>query len=317
MSEFEIIRRYFTRASSSAVLGIGDDAALVRVAPECELAVSTDTLIEGRHFFAGADPYPLGRKSLAVNLSDMAAIGAQPRWILLSLSLPGADEKWLELFSRGLFELADKHAVELIGGDTCRGPLSICVTIMGEVAAGRALRRDGARPGDDVWVSGSLGDAALALAHLENRIALSPDDFERCARALDYPVPRIELGRKLHGIASALIDISDGLTADLGHILERSHVGATIKVAGIPRSAILRRYLPARAALQALLAGGDDYELCFTAPSSLRAEVKALARKVDVPLTCIGKIESAGGLRLLDERGHAVDMELRAFDHFA
>ena len=315
MSEFEIIRRYFTRASTSAVLGVGDDAALVRSA--FELAVSADALVEGTHFLRGADPYLLGQKSLAVNLSDIAAMGANPRWTLLSLSLPYADEEWLEPFSRGFHEIAAKYSVELIGGDTCRGPLNIGVTIIGEVPPHKALRRDGATADDEIWVSGQLGDAALALAHLQERIQLEADEFDRCEHKLNSPIPRVELGNSLVGIATAAIDISDGLIADLGHVLQRSQAGATVDVSLIPRSEVLRRRLPAPVAVRALLAGGDDYELCFTAPRSRRGEIAALSQALDLALTCIGRTKSGSGLRLLDEQGKPVDFEAQAFDHFA
>jgi thiamine-monophosphate kinase len=315
MSEFEIIRRYFTRASTSAVLGVGDDAALIRSASD--LVVSTDAMVEGTHFFSGADPYLLGQKSLAVNLSDIAAMGANPRWALLSLSLPHADEKWLEPFSRGFYEIATKYSVELIGGDTCRGPLNLGVTIVGEASEGKVLRRDGAAAEDDVWVSGELGDAALALAHFEGRIALDPGQFDRCARKLNSPIPRVALGKRLVGIASAAIDISDGLIADLSHVLERSQAGATIDVSQIPLSEVLQRKLPTRVALQALLAGGDDYELCFTASRSRRGQIEALSQALGLPLTRIGAIESEDGLRLVDEHGEPVEFKGRSFDHFA
>jgi thiamine-monophosphate kinase len=319
LSEFEIVRRYFTRPAN-AILGVGDDAALVGAAPGKELAISTDMLVERRHFFAGADPCLLGHKALAVNLSDMAAMGALPRWVLLALALPEANEQWLEPFSHGFFELARTHAVELIGGDISRGPLNICVTIIGETSIGKALRRGGARPADDVWVSGKLGDAALALAHLQKRIALDADEFARSSRALHAPTPRVELGQNLIGIATSAIDISDGLFADLTHILESSDVGAAVEFAKIPRSDILQRHLDSPIALSALLAGGDDYELCFTASPSHRDGITALSGKLKLTLTRIGRIEEGRGLTIVDDKGVALDLEreklAKGFDHF-
>ncbi len=272
-SEFELIRRYFTHRARHAVLGVGDDAALVTVRRGCDLVVSADMLVAGRHFFRDADPRQLGHKALAVNLSDMAAMGATPRWATLALALPAADARWVRAFSRGFMALARRFDVDLIGGDTTRGPLNICVQIMGEAPHGKALRRDGARSGDDIWVSGTLGDAALALAALKRRIRLKPAELAHCAARLHRPQPRIALGLALRGVAHSAIDISDGLLADLGHILERSDVAAEIELAALPASAILRRYLDRVAACSALLAGGDDYELCFTAPRAARERV--------------------------------------------
>lgn len=243
MSEFDLIQRYFTRITPSAVLGVGDDAALLRVGNGMELAVSTDMLVSGTHFLPDADPFLLGHKTLAVNLSDLAAMGAQPRWATLALSLPQADEAWLQKFSAGFFALADEQGVELIGGDTTRGPLNLCVTIMGEVPQGAALRRSAAQLGDDIWVSGRLGDAALALMHLQGKVNLSATDFSLCALALHQPMPRVALGLALRGVAHSAIDISDGLLADLGHILECSKVGAEIQFDALPVSDMLRTRL--------------------------------------------------------------------------
>ncbi|MDP1636422.1 MAG: thiamine-phosphate kinase, partial [Gallionellaceae bacterium] len=218
MSEFDLIKRFFTRPAPGAILGVGDDAALLRVGEGMELAVSTDMLVSGTHFLPDADPFLLGHKALAVNLSDLAAMGATPRWATLAIALPSADEDWLRRFSDGFFVLADEFGVELVGGDTTRGPLNLCVTIMGEVPQGRALRRDGAQAGDDIWISGTLGDAALGLAQLQGKTVLPDDMRERCLAALQQPQPRIALGMALRGIAHSAIDISDGLLADLGHI---------------------------------------------------------------------------------------------------
>lgn len=291
-SEFELIRRYFTHRARHAVLGVGDDAALVRVRRGCELVISADMLVAGRHFFSAADPRLLGHKALAVNLSDMAAMGAAPRWATLALALPKADARWLGQFSRGFMALARRYGVDLIGGDTTRGPLNICVQIMGEVPRGRALRRDGARPGDDIWVSGEVGDAALALAAHERRIRLTPTELAHCAARLHRPEPRIALGLALRGVARSAIDVSDGLLADLSHILERSGVAAEIELAALPASNVLRRYLDRVAACRALLAGGDDYELCFTAGVRARARVVSAGRRVGIALTRIGRIRA-------------------------
>jgi thiamine-monophosphate kinase len=317
LSEFELIRRFFTHATTHTVLAVGDDAALMAVTPGMELAVSTDMLVAGRHFFHDADPRLLGRKALAVNLSDLAAMGARPRWATLSLALPQADEAWLAAFAGGFFEMADQYGVDLAGGDTTGGPLNICVTIMGEVPSGMALRRNSARVGDEIWVSGQLGDAALALAHLQGRVTLSAHDALPCQGALHDPTPRVALGEALRGIAHSAIDISDGLLADLGHILECSAMAADIEFAALPASAILRRLLPDEAARACLLAGGDDYELCFTAPAARHQEIAAIGLRLGVPLTRIGVIRAGSGVRLRDESGKEMKIGKTGFDHFA
>ena len=319
LSEFELIDRFFRRPVRHAVLGVGDDAALLAPTPGCELAVSVDMLVAGRHFFADVDPEALGHKALAVNLSDMAAMGAAPRWALLAGALPNADAAWIAAFARGFFALADAYSVDLVGGDTTRGPLNLCVTILGEAPAGQALRRRGARPGDAVFVSGTLGDAALAVAHHRRRITLAADELPQCEPALLRPTPRVELGERLRGIATAAIDISDGLVGDLGHILDASDVGATLELAALPRSAILNRRLAGDErgmALDCLLAGGDDYELCFTAAPRAAAEIGALAEQVDLALTRVGSIEERAGLVVRDENGKALQTLPAAFDHF-
>jgi thiamine-monophosphate kinase len=299
-SEFDLIRKYFDRPAPSAVLGVGDDAALLRPSAGMELAVSTDLLLEGRHFRPGADARKLGHKSLAVNLSDMAAMGAAPRWATLALALPAADQAWLEAFARGFFELAARFGVELVGGDTTRGPRSICVTILGEVPQGLALFRAGAAPGDDIWVSGELGGAAFALAHLDNAAA---------AARLDTPEPRVELGERLRGIANAAIDVSDGFAQDLGHILERSGVGAVVDFDRLPA-------FPGCEAQQ-VLAGGDDYELVFTARQERRAEIEALAAELPLALSRVGSIQRGEPkLRVLDARRAPIAVA-GGFDHFA
>jgi thiamine-monophosphate kinase len=320
LSEFALIERFFRRPAANAVLGIGDDAALVAPSTGCELAISVDMLVSGRHFFADANPHAIGHKTLAVNLSDMAAIGATPRWALLAGALPAIDTAWLSEFARGLFALADVHGVELIGGDTTRGPLTLCVTIVGEVPTGQALLRAGAGAGNSIWVSGPLGDAALALAHLQGRVSLRTDELAACERALLLPTPRVALGERLRGLATAAIDISDGLTGDLGHVLRASKLGATIELAAIPRGVAMKRLLSGAErdmALRCLLAGGDDYELCFTVPEGRDAVVVELARELGLPLARIGTTNGGSGIVVRDETGDNLAALPRAFDHFA
>lgn len=316
-SEFELIARYFVRPAPHATLGVGDDAALLRVSAGMELAVSTDMLISGTHFLPDTDPRKLGWKTLAVNISDLAAMGAQPRWAALALALPEADEAWLAAFSDGFFKCADRYGVELVGGDTTRGPLSLSVTILGEVPQQQALRRDAARLGDDIWVSGMLGAAALGLAALQKRVPLDETELAHCLRALEAPQPRVALGLALRGIAHAAIDISDGLLADLGHILERSGGGAEIRFAELPRPAAVDAVLATAWGRHCLLAGGDDYELCFTAEPGQRAAIAALSQQLKLPLARIGSIVAAPGLRVQDAQGRPMTFEKTGYDHFA
>ena len=305
-SEFEIIRRYFDRPAASAALGVGDDAALVRPRAGMEVAISTDLLVEGRHFRAGVDARKLGHKALAVNLSDMAAMGATPRWATLALALPDADEAWIAAFAEGLFALAGRFGTELIGGDTVRGPRAVCISILGEVPQGQALRRDGARAGDDVWVSGDLGGAALALAR---------PDIAQAAERLDLPEPRVALGARLLGRASAAIDVSDGFAQDLGHILERSGCGARVQYERLPKFAAFARIEQPELERECVLSGGDDYELVFTAPQRERPALEALARELALPLARVGEISADERLFVVDAQGH--DMAVpRGFDHF-
>jgi thiamine-monophosphate kinase len=322
VNEFELIARFFRRPakSDSVVLGVGDDAALLRPTPGRLLVVSVDMLVAGRHFFADVDPEALGHKTLAVNLSDIAAMGATPRWALLAGALPVADARWLAAFARGFFALADAHGVDLVGGDTTAGPLNLCVTILGEAPQGQAITRAGARAGDDIYVSGTLGEAALAVAAISGRIMLDRHAMDACRQRLDWPAPRVALGVRLRGIATAMLDVSDGLTGDLGHILEYSSAGATIDLPLVPRSPFVDELLAGshRAlALQCLLAGGDDYELCFAAPPELASRVATIAAETGVPLRRIGAIQASGGLVVRDERGFPMADVPRAFDHFA
>jgi thiamine-monophosphate kinase len=318
LSEFDLIARYFTRPlrhDSRAALGIGDDCALLTPAPGTQLAISSDMLVEGRHFFPNANPAKLGHKCLAVNLSDLAAMGAKPVAFTLALSLPEAKPEWLAAFSEGLFKLADAHGCELIGGDTTKGPLNICITVFGELPSGQALRRDTARAGDDVWISGTLGDARLALAGCRQEIMLDTAAIEAAAVRLDEPIPRVALGIALRGVAHAAIDISDGLIGDLGHVLQRSGVGATVNVDALPAGPTLERRSQDMRRRFAL-AGGDDYELCFTAPVSKRNAVAAAARAAATTVTRVGSIEATAGLRLTDADGAPLDLQLSSFDHF-
>ncbi|MDA8383104.1 MAG: thiamine-phosphate kinase [Betaproteobacteria bacterium] len=317
LSEFGVIRRFFTRASPHAVLGVGDDAALVRPSEGMLLAVSADMLLVHHHFFPDDDPFQLGAKCLAVNLSDMAAMGAKPRWATLGLALPEVDEPWLEQFSAGFFALARRYGVDLVGGDTSRGPLTVCVQIMGEVPPGQALRRSGAQPGDDLWVSGHLGDAALALAYLQRRIALSPAQAKACLPALHAPTPRVKLGLALRGLATSAIDLSDGLASDLSHVLEASGVAAEVDASRLPVSPTGAQHLTAPAGLACVVAGGEDYELLFTAPAARREDVVRLARSTDVPLTLIGRIMAGTGLTLRDAQGCPIGLAKPGFDHFS
>jgi thiamine-monophosphate kinase len=319
-SEFDLIQQFFTRpaCASGAVLGVGDDAALLRVSPGKLLAVSSDMLVAGRHFLPDADPYLLGHKTLAVNLSDLAAMGATPRWATLALALPEVNEAWLAAFSRGFFDLADRFSVSLVGGDTTRGPLNLCVTIFGETDA-RALRRDAAQVGDDIWVSGDLGGAALGLAHLMGQVTLGADAAADCLTRLHRPEPRVALGLALAQLPRvAAIDISDGLLGDLGHILARSGVGAEIELASVPAHSALLALLPGSTqARRCLLAGGDDYELCFCAPGDVAASVVAAGAAAGVAVHRIGRIGSNAGVRVIGLDGQQLRIQERGFDHFA
>jgi thiamine-monophosphate kinase len=324
MGEFELIDRYFKRPARRAALGVGDDCALLTPAPGMQLAVSSDLLLEGRHFLSTVDPFKLGHKALAVNLSDLAACGARPLAFTLALALPQADEAWLDGFSRGLFALADAHDCELIGGDTTRGPLAICITVFGEVPPGQALLRSGAHAGDDLYVSGTLGDARLALEVFRGTRSLPQAVFDEARARMEQPTPRVALGLALRGVATAAADISDGLVGDLGHILKASRVGACIDteiainlIANKDHLTLENGQFDAEMALDCVLAGGDDYELVFTAPPSARSRVKAAALQSETSVTRIGVIEAAGGLRLVDATGQPVNRRFASFDHFA
>ena len=318
MNEFELIAQYFTRPArdgSPLRLGIGDDCALLDVPAGETLAISTDMLVEGRHFFEGTDPEALGHKALAVNLSDLAAMGAAPLGFSLAIALPAADAGWLEGFARGLFALADAHQLQLIGGDTTRGPLNICITIYGSLPAGAALRRDAARAGDEIWVSGTLGDARLGLETLQGKRLLDRTLLRPASARLHRPEPRIGLGLALRGIAHAAIDVSDGLMGDLTHILARSRVGAVIDADALPcGEALSAQDINLRR--EFALNGGDDYELCFTAAPAQAAAVQAAAQGSGVRVTRIGHVVDAHGLQVVDADGRPLAIAAHSFDHF-
>ena len=319
MGEFELIDRFFKRPVARSPLGIGDDCALLAPAPGMQLAVSSDMLVEGRHFLTTVDPFKLGHKALAVNLSDLAACGARPLAFTLALSMPQAEEAWLAPFSRGLLALADQHGCELVGGDTTRGPLNICVTVFGEVPQGQALLRSGARDGDDIYASGTLGEARLALEAFRGTVSLPADVFEAARSRMEQPVPRVALGQALRGVASAAADVSDGLLGDLGHILRSSGVGAridTVAASGLMMASCAVA-VDASLRLEYALAGGDDYELVFTAPAAKRDAVRAAALQAGTRVTRIGAIEAMAGLRVVDARGEPVERRFGSFDHFA
>ena len=332
MGEFDLIERYFKRPARRAALGVGDDCALLQPAPGTQLAISSDMLVEGRHFLSTVDPFRLGHKALAVNLSDLAACGAQPLAFTLALALPSADEKWLAPFSQGLLALADAHDCELIGGDTTQGPLNICITVFGEVPVrngrSQAHLRSGAQAGDDLYVSGSVGDARLALEVFRGTVSVPEAVLASARLRLEQPTPRVALGLALRGLATSAIDISDGLLGDLGHILKQSGVGATVDT-GIAMTLIASKLQNTWAETQFdadllqkrdlgwVLAGGDDYELLFTAPPSARALVAAAAQASQTPVTRIGQIDLQRGLRLVDDNGQAVPNTYTSFDHFA
>ena len=328
MGEFDLIKRYFTRPTARAALGVGDDCALLAPRPGTQLAISSDMLVEGRHFFADVDPAALGHKALAVNLSDLAACGAKPLAFTLALALPRIDGPWLAEFSRGLLALADLHGCELIGGDTTQGPLNICITVFGEVPVvdgrSQALLRSGAQAGDDIYVSGTLGDARLALEALRGELTLPAEIFAQARARLERPTPRVALGLALRGVATSAIDVSDGLLGDLQHVLDASHLGAVIDtsvainlIAFYARHSGATGLFSSKNQLQYVLAGGDDYELVFTAPQAARDAVQAASHLTGTPVTRIGSMEASGGLRLIDADGRDVANGFASFDHFA
>ena len=324
MTEFDLIARYFTRPVKKAALGVGDDCAIINSSPGMQLAISSDMLVEGQHFFSDVSPYSLGHKALAVNLSDLAACGATPVGFTLALALPRVDEAWLQEFSSGLWALADAHGCELLGGDTTQGPLNICITVFGEIPRGQALLRSGAQVDDDIYVSGMLGDARLALDALQGKIELPREILAQARQRLELPTPRVALGTALRGVATSSIDISDGLVGDLGHILKASGVGAQIDtditmnlIAACTRNDWFKDHFYTKKQLQIVLSGGDDYELAFTSPPTARQAVQAASVSSQTPVTRIGVIQSQPGLRLVNGRGQPVDGQFASFNHFA
>ena len=329
MGEFDLIARYFKRPTQRAVLGVGDDCALLAPTPGMHMAMSSDMLVEGRHFLSTVEPARLGHKALAVNLSDLAACGAEPTAFTLALSLPRIDEAWLEGFSTGLLQLANEYSCELVGGDTTQGPLNICITAFGEVPPGDALLRQNAQVGDDIYVSGTVGDARLALEVFRGTQFLDAKAFEAVRARMEIPTPRIALGIALRAIANAAIDVSDGLLGDLGHILQRSKVGAQIDTTWLQQSntfgedaqaagiSPILAQLPWNKRIDFALAGGDDYELCFTAPVHQREMVHAAAWESNTPVTRIGRITEAQGLMVMDPEGQPITRRFASFDHFA
>ncbi|WP_417222309.1 thiamine-phosphate kinase [Achromobacter spanius] len=316
-SEFELIARYFTRAAPAGLLGVGDDCALFPVPAGEQVATSTDLLLEGRHFFSDVDPRALGHKSLAVNLSDLAAMGARPIGCVLGLALPRLDEPWLAAFADGFHALAAAHGCPLIGGDTTRSAhdLAISVTVFGAVPAGQALRRDAAQAGDDIWVSGELGAADVAYRLLDGQYPANDALLAATRAALEWPQPQVALGMALRGIAHAAVDLSDGLLQDLGHILTASRLGARLEVDSMPVAAAVAALedAPRR---RAVLGGGDVYQLCFTASAAQRDAVQAAARAVGVQVTRVGQTLAQAGLQVLDGQGRPLDDLPGGFDHF-
>lgn len=316
-SEFDLIKRHFHRAHPDTVLGVGDDAALVQASPGMELAVSVDMLVAGTHFYPETDPWLIGWKSMAVNVSDMAAMGAQPCWATLAIALPQANEAWVAKFADGLFACAEQFDIALIGGDTTRGPLTISVQIMGEIPPGTSLLRSNAQAGDDIWVSGPLGDAALALAVIQGRYLLPQQELALCAPSLHQPQPRVALGLALRGLAHSALDISDGLLADLGHILERSQVGAELWLKHIPLSNVVSSHSHDTFVQTLILSGGDDYELCFTAPARHRERITHITQQLGLIAGVIGTITQEQQLIVRGLDGQPLAIKEHGFDHFA
>lgn len=312
-SEFEIIERYFKKKMKQTALGIGDDAAMINVQKNYQLAISSDMLVENTHFLKNTNPSHLGWKSLAVNLSDIAAMGATPKWATLSISLPKINHAWLKKFSEGFFKCADKFGIDLIGGDTSKGSLSISITIMGEIKKNTSLLRSGAKINDDIWVTGRLGLAAMGLANLQGKLKLPPRIKIKCIRALETPSPKTSLGAYLPRYANSCIDISDGLMQDLRHILKASKVGATLLLNHIP----CEKFIQASKQYQFVLNGGDDYELLFTAAKKNRSQIKKIAKRTNTPVSVIGSITENQVLQILNEQGKSIKFNPKGFDHFA
>lgn len=316
-TEFELIDRFFSHRAPDVLLGVGDDAALITPSPGHDLVVTTDTIASGIHFMPDVEPRSLGCKALAVNLSDLAAMGARPRWALLAITVPKADEAWFSAFSEGFYELARRHDVSLIGGDTTRGPLAITVTALGEVASGRALRRDGARVGDELWVSGQIGSAALAMRHIRGDVRLKGKGLETCMARLEAPIPRVELGKELSNVASSAIDVSDGLVADAGHICAASGVAIEITYADVPSISDVAHLKGDRVVRDAMLAGGDDYELLFTIAAGEARQMDSISARLGLALTRIGRVVAGEGVHVLDDSGEVIAVDIGGYEHFA
>lgn len=332
LGEFDLIQRFF-KAGADAMrsnnknviaLGIGDDCALLKPAAGEEIAITSDMLVEGRHFLLDANPELLGRKALAVNLSDLAAMGARPLGFTLAIALPKVDTVWLDAFAKGLFAIANQYSCPLIGGDTTAGPLTISITAFGSAPSGKAIRRSGAKAGDDIWISGAVGDARLTLAALRHEINLPENDLKQIEHRMHNPTPRVDLGIKVRDIASAALDISDGLLGDLQHILKQSQVSAEVLLERLPKSRILQKQSE-EIQNQFAASGGDDYEICFTAPIEHRNTIDEISKELNLPLTRIGsiteKVTAIEKLSLLNKNGDLLDdaktgVLLKSFDHF-
>lgn len=317
MTEFDLIAQYFSRPSrrGDVLLGVGDDAAVLAMPSNRRLVAAVDTIVEGVHFPVGTDAAAVGHRALAVNLSDLASMGAEPAWFTLSLSLPANDPAWLDKFSSGLYRLADRHNIALVGGDTVRGPLNISVQVLGTVEVDRWLTRAGAKPGDAIFVSGIPGEAAAGLAAIQRSYAKS-DSSEHLVNRFLWPEPRVSLGRTLRALASAAIDVSDGLLADLGHICERSGCGARVDLELLPQSEAMHATFAAEECERMSLSGGDDYELLFTVPSERMLEVESALASAQLRCTPIGRIVEGAGVTCY-RAGHAVKVAQRGYDHFA
>src|SRR3990167_3028095 len=319
MNEFDIIKQYFDSQKekrADVLCGIGDDAAIVKPKADEALVITTDTLVADVHFFHSSSPYDIAYKSLAVNLSDLAAMGARPAWITLALTLPNDDEEWLAQFSKGLFHLANQYHIQLIGGDLTHGPLSVTITAFGFVPTQKALLRSHAKPSDLIYVTGTLGDAGLALAYLNKKIKLNAHDADIVLKRFYRPEPRLAIGEQIRDIAHAAIDISDGLAADLNHILKASHVGANIIVDALPLSTTLKQALPQNQAIELALTAGDDYELCFTVPSNMKEALEKKLSSIECHYTCIGNIRVQLGLDLHDQHGKPYEGNILGYQHF-
>jgi thiamine-monophosphate kinase len=319
VDEFDLIATYFSKTSqrNDIVRSVGDDCAVLTPPPGKDLVVTMDALVEGSHFSATTQPFDIGYKALAVSLSDIAAMGGEPAWVLLGLTLPEVDKTWLDAFSNGFYSLIDRFNLALVGGNIAKGPLTITTQVQGFVTKNAFLTRGGAQPGDFIYVTGNLGDGGLAWSVLQQQLhadLFSASEQDLLARALWRPMPKVTEGQTLVGLASAAIDISDGLAADLGHVLDASGVGATVFIDQLPMSSLLRR-LPKTEAAKLALSAGDDYELCFTIPSDNVAEMLSRCQSSQSQLSCIGQIEATKGLRLLSENG-PIELDKKGYQHF-